>query len=416
MANGWVSTMSSSHRTILEGETHIEAHHGDMLASVQGNVLPTICYPRSPGPDGLPNSFYRHFQDALTPILLDLFNSILAGGLMPASFADADVIPLKKAGNSVSAMDYRPIAFLNSAYKLFAQVLALRLQPLLSQIIGDQQQGFVPGRTLDDSISRFQRALLEQRHDPGVPAAASAGIACLDIRKAYDSLERAHLECTMQSMGFPPLFTTLVARLHENTTVRFVVNGRRSHIIAPTSGIRQGCPLAPSLFILGMEPLLASLQGLAWQHGILLEDGPDVVPLCCNAHVDDTDIYLRSLDSLPLVLDVLHRFGDMSGLKVQHHKSFGLCLNTAVRDSEAHGIPFIYGRMRRRYLGLQVGLGDLVDDNWDACLQSTERRLRVASSKTTSLPSRARILQSIVQPKIAFMATYYVPSERWARK
>ncbi|RHZ13763.1 hypothetical protein DYB31_007897, partial [Aphanomyces astaci] len=426
MANGWRAIMSSSHGSNEAGRDYVRTSHPEFLRAIAGRLkhastshlmapitpqelttaLARMAGSKSPGPDGIPNGFFHKFQKALTPSFLALFNSILLGHGMPRSFSEADVIPLKKKGNSPHALDYRPIALLNSAYKLFAQIIALRLQPLLHQAIGAQQQGFVPGRTLANSIGLLQRALEEQSCLPDTPMLESAAIICLDIQKAYDSLERPHLECTMSAMGFPPAFVVLISRLHEHTTVRFVVNGTKSAALAQSSGIRQGCPLAPSLFILGMEPLLASLQNLAWDHGILIPDGPSITPLICNAHVDDTALYLRHLSSLPLLLDILRRFGDMSGLRVQPHKSFGICLNKAHHPTRLHDIPFIEGGGRRRYLGLQVGLGGLADANWEQCYNSTVQRLRVASSKTTSLPARARLLQAIVQSKVAFLATY----------
>ncbi|RHZ13501.1 hypothetical protein DYB37_009729 [Aphanomyces astaci] len=425
MANGWRDIMSSSYTSPTAGHALITTTHSDLLNTVANRLahahLDHLMAPvsdrelsvalarmecsKAPGPDGIPNGFFHEFHVALTPCLLALFNGLLLGHPLPRSFSEADVIPLKKKGNSPHALDYRPIALLNSAYKLFAQIIALRLQPLLHIAIGDQQQGFVPGRTLTDSLGLFQRALEDQASSPSTPLPESAAIICLDIQKAYDSLERPHLECAMAAMGFPPPFTQLISRLHEHTTVRFVVNGSRSAALDQTSGIRQGCPLAPSLFILGMEPLLTSLQHHAWQHGLLIPDGPAITPLICNAHVDDTALYLRHLKSLPIVLDLLHRFGAMSGLKVQPHKSFGICLNTAHHPTRIHDIPFIGGGARRRYLGLQVGLGQLADSNWAHCYQSTVQRLRVASSKTTSLPARARLLQAIVQSKFAFLAT-----------
>ncbi|RHZ31594.1 hypothetical protein DYB26_011165, partial [Aphanomyces astaci] len=328
-------------------------------------------------------------------------------------FGEADILPLKKKGNSANALDYRPIALLNSAYKIFAQVISLRLQPLLVSTIGAQQQGFVPGRTLDDSIALFQRTLARQQRDPTLPLAASAAVICLDIKKAYDSMERAHLFCTMEAMGFPTAFVTLIERMHQDTSVQFVVNGIRSNRLPQTSGIRQGCPLAPSLFILGMEPLLATLHAGAREHGIMFQDGHASHPLICNAHVDDTAIYLQRLSSLPWILRHLQDYGDMSGLHIQLQKSFGICLNTFHTPKVVHGIPFVSGPDRRRYLGIQVGLGSLSDANWSLCYQSIEERLRLANIKPLHQPARAIILRAIVHPKIAFLATYLQPSDHW---
>ncbi|ETV69469.1 hypothetical protein H257_14839 [Aphanomyces astaci] len=100
---------------------------------------------KAPGPDGIPTKFYHHFSAALSPLLLRLGRA-----------------PLKKKGNSTNALGYRPISLLNSTYKIFAQILAIRLPPLLAVVIGSQQQGL------------FQRALAFQSSDPLTPLEVSA--------------------------------------------------------------------------------------------------------------------------------------------------------------------------------------------------------------------------------------------------
>ncbi len=40
----------------------------------------------------------------------------------------------------------------------------------------------------------------------------------------------------------------------------------------------------------------------------------------------------------------------------------------------------------------------------------------MASTKTTTKPARARILQAILQSKFAFIATYIVPPEHWLKQ
>ncbi|RQM23684.1 hypothetical protein B5M09_012149 [Aphanomyces astaci] len=171
----------------------------------------------------------------------------------------------------------------------------------------------------------------------------------------------------MTDKGLPPQFVSLLDRLHASTNVRFVVNGTRSVTVPQTSGIRQGCPLAPSLFILATEPLLATLQAWAWEHGILLRHGESTYSLICNSHVDDTASFLRHLDSLPVVLKLLDDFGDMPGVQIQLQKSFRLCLNLSHIPLTAYDIPFVSGDDWCLYLDIQVGLGSFVQANWEAC-------------------------------------------------
>ena len=71
------------------------------------------------------------------PALVRVSNEILAGADPPLSFLEALIIRLRKKGDSVDAMDYRPISLLQTSHKIFAKVLAARLQRVLPKLIGD---------------------------------------------------------------------------------------------------------------------------------------------------------------------------------------------------------------------------------------------------------------------------------------
>ncbi|KAG3104177.1 hypothetical protein PI125_g13635 [Phytophthora idaei] len=51
-----------------------------------------------------------------------------------------------------------------------------------------------------------------------------------------------------------------MARLYDNTTAQFFVNGELSPPMEVKSEIRQGCPLAPLLFILAAELSALAIQ------------------------------------------------------------------------------------------------------------------------------------------------------------
>ncbi|KAF1328621.1 hypothetical protein FI667_g6538, partial [Globisporangium splendens] len=91
-------------------------------------------------------------EDVMVEVLVREFNNIRRGAPMPRSFGQGIVIPLLKKGDSSNPLDCRPITLLTTTYKLFAKVLATRLQGIILRIIGDTQQGFVRDRLMENAI------------------------------------------------------------------------------------------------------------------------------------------------------------------------------------------------------------------------------------------------------------------------
>ena len=60
------------------------------------------------------------------------------------------IIP--KKGNAVNIKDFRPISLVGSVYKLLSKVLANRLRAVLDNLIFENQNSFVGGRQILDSV------------------------------------------------------------------------------------------------------------------------------------------------------------------------------------------------------------------------------------------------------------------------
>ncbi|KAF1327227.1 reverse transcriptase, partial [Globisporangium splendens] len=234
----------------------------------------------------------------------------------------------------------------------------------------------------------------------------------LDFAKAYDSLDRSFLAQALQHLGFPLKFVHLVKVLHSQTTYKFIVNGFLSRKYNVTSGIRQGCPLAPLLFILALEVLYRKIEASDEIHGVELQAAGCATEVRLGGYADDTTIYLSDPKDINAVFAILDKYGAASGLRVNRHKSAVLPLNKEYSPTEesVSDIHVLQREEHCRYLGIQVGQTPSNASNWSKCIQALRVRLRLARLKTHSVAQRAAIASAVIIPKVLYVARHSWPS------
>ncbi|KAE9183221.1 hypothetical protein PF004_g24009 [Phytophthora fragariae] len=353
------------------------------------------------------------FAEALTPLLTRLFNQWYDNGVFPASFLEADIFCLKKGGDQSNPLNYRPLALLNFDYKLFTRVLATRTSPTLASIIHPNQAGFVPGRQLHDTVDLYSAAKVTAESDPSQQDALAM---LLDFAKAYDSLARLFLMMVLAWLGYPAKFIKTLDFLHSGTTIRFLVNGLKSRPVAVTCGIRQGCPLAPLLFILALEPFCRLIELAAGISGVCLVTACTSVILKVAGYADDTAVYLGTPAEVPSLLDISARFGAASGLWVNARKTVIIALCSSVPTAEIV-LPSplaVHGKTEYcRYLGAQIGGQEIVSFTWLKAAGQLTFRLRLASLKTLTQDQRSTLAAAIIIPKLLHIARHAWPTLYW---
>lgn len=65
-----------------------------------------------------------------------------------------------------------------------------------------------------------------------------------------------------------------------------------------------------------------------------------------------------------------------------------------------------------RYLGVQIGIGAIADENWQKRVELLRTRLRIACRVSTSMDGRGQILRSVFMPAVLYTALYFAPSKR----
>lgn len=185
-----------------------------------------------------------------------------------------------------------------------------------------------------------------------------------------------------------------------------------------TTGIRQGCPLAPLLFIIALNPLYVRIEAASSLRGLQLETAKGEHQLKVAGYADDTALFLQSPGEIPAAMVILNEFATISGLRVNTAKSVGVQLNPAVvgGPDRVHGVPMLQPGASCRYLGIRVGAHDTHEENWRLCIQATAARIALAVAKTHTVKQRVQIAQAIIVSKIVFVARHMWPQRQTVKQ
>ncbi len=211
---------------------------------------------KSPGFDGFPPEFLLRFWSNLGPLILNMINYSVDMGSFSRDVNLATItLLLKKGRDPNDCANYRPISLLNSDIKLFPKVLALRLEPLMGQLVNPDQTGFIKSRLSLDNIRRLLHVI-----DATADFRAPCAILSLDAEKAFDRLEWHYLWSVLRHMGFGDLFIGMVQTLYSSPTAMVVTGNICSSPFSISRSSRQGCVLSPLLFALSLEPLAQAVR------------------------------------------------------------------------------------------------------------------------------------------------------------
>ena len=98
---------------------------------------------KSPGPNGFPVGFYIWFYGLIKKDILEVVRESQESGKVLGSINTTLLSLIPKKQKPQTFDEFRPISCCNMIYKIIAKVLALRLKPMLSDIITEEKFGFL---------------------------------------------------------------------------------------------------------------------------------------------------------------------------------------------------------------------------------------------------------------------------------
>lgn len=361
------------------------------------NAIGHLKTSKSPGSDGFPAEWYKKFKKVLSPVLLTTFNWILQENCIPPSWKEAIITVLPKAQkNTELCENYRPISILNIDYKLYTSILAQRLQTFVPDIIDEDQTGFVRGRQTQDNIRRTL-LIINRINKYKSPLA----LISLDAMKAFDLVIWDFLYMTLEKFGFKKKSIQCIKAIYNEPSARIKINGSLSSKFTLERGTRQGCCLSPTLFAIYIEPLAQMIREDVLLSGVEINHKKHVISL----FADDVLIYLKDpVSHFGRLLQILERFGDCSGYRLNMSKTQTLLFHTTPSpELKEHKLNWEANSIK--YLGVNItkNPSELYKNNYDEVNNMIRSDMERWSTYPMDLTDRINVVKMNIQPRLLYL-------------
>nr|ABA98327.2 transposon protein, putative, CACTA, En/Spm sub-class [Oryza sativa Japonica Group] len=302
---------------------------------------------KAPGPDGILAEFYQKFWHVIKHDLLTMFNEFHAGELpiFSLNFGVITLIPKVKEANRIQ--QYRPICLLNASFKIFTKVATNRINSVADRIVSPTQTAFMRGCNILDGVVVIHETVheLHRRKLSGV-------ILKIDFEKAYDKVKLPFLLQTLRMKGFSPRWISWIESFISGGSIAIKVNDDVGRFFQTKKGLRQ-------------------------------EKG-------CN---------------LKMLLNV---FEELSGLKINFHKSELYCFGEAqtVQDQYTNLFKCEVGSFPFRYLGIPIHHRRLRNLEWKEVIERLEKWLASWKGKLLSLGGQLTLINLVLTNLPMYMMSF----------
>src|SRR4051812_17682988 len=233
----------------------------------------------------------------------------------------------------------------------------------------------------------------------------------IDFEKAYDKVKWSFLQQTLRMKGFSEEWCALIHSCVSGGSVSVNVNDEIGCFFQTKKGLRQGDPLSPILF-----NIVADMLAIMIERAKLDNQIEGVVPhlvdggLSILQYADDTILFMEhDLDKAVNLKLILSAFEELSGLKINFHKSELFCFGEA-QDGTAQYVEIFgceQGQFPIKYLGIPIHYRILSNAEWKHVEERLQKRLGSWKGKLLSLGGRLVLINSVLTNMVLYMISFF---------
>lgn len=253
---------------------------------------------KAPGSTCISLEMLLHIRFDVAPILSILFTVCFLTGYIPQLWRSTLLCPIFKKGDSKDINNYRPISLTETIRKLYETAV---LPAMLSYIepLTKYQNGFRSDRNTIDHVATLQYICQTVKPENSTHLC----LAFLDIKSAYDKVNRSRLWSKLADRGAPSKLINVAKSLFDYNTSQVVLNNKRGESFPLLAGLLQGSIISPMLYSLYIDDLATALHKV----GPLVCANNGVTLINCLLYADDIVLIATNYKNLQALLLICER-------------------------------------------------------------------------------------------------------------
>lgn len=369
---------------------------------------------KAPGPDGIPNIMWKRLGSASEWVFKWLMDVKRRDRKVPNWLCQGRIVLLPKKAGASEPGDFRPIACLNTCYKLVTghittwiteHVDAERLMPSTQRALTKGTWGCTHAHIIDRTITLDA---LSRRAGVGRKLAC----AWLDYAKAFDSVSHAFVKHVLRVLKVDSRIRRLLTRLMSNWTVKYEARTedglQKSRPLRVKNGVLQGDTLSPLIFCLTLGGIADALNRQIPMYETATLSGRvngGALKLNHILYVDDGKLLTRNRDDLDRAIQLVDRESKAIGLRLNADKCAIAELGNGDQPTgrELDRIPIVGMESAYKYLGVEQRIHSREDLAWCRVKRKAIGKVEGLLTADLSAGQVVQGLNSIVNPVMRYL-------------